>query len=162
MALTDNINFLQPTGFKLIVDRRRFSNFGFFAQSVNHPSLEVTAAMTSFRGYRSVPFAGDTREFNPLEVNVIVDEDMQSYKDIYNWMQYNLEHIESGPDDANSTYSDITLTILTSKNNINQEIKYIDCFPESIGSVQMEANTDGTTILTFPLTLRYTYFELIT
>ena len=161
MALTNNINYLQPTGFKLVVDRRRFANFAFFAQSVAHPNVSVNEAITNFRGYRGVPFAGDVWEYGTLEVNVIADEDLQSYKDLYNWMKYNMDNEEKPKENANSTYSDVTLSILTSKNNTNQEIRYVDCFPTNLGNIQMEANADATTIVTFPLTLKYTYFELV-
>ena len=42
-------NFLQPTGFKVVVNRDRFKNLEFFAQSLQHPDVSVSPAIQSFR-----------------------------------------------------------------------------------------------------------------
>ena len=36
-----NINLLQPTSFKLIIDRKNFPNLEFFCQSVAHPAIDI-------------------------------------------------------------------------------------------------------------------------
>ena len=43
MALTDNKNLLQPTGFRVIVERENYGNLEFFAQAVSHPGATVSA-----------------------------------------------------------------------------------------------------------------------
>ena len=35
--LTENFNYLQPTSFKLVIDRKNFPNLEFFCQQVTHP-----------------------------------------------------------------------------------------------------------------------------
>lgn len=161
MALTDNINYLQPSGFRVLVDRRRFSNISFFAQSVSHPTVATNETRLPFRKFNNVPMPGDTWDYGELTINVILDEDMTSYLEIYNWMKSNIEANLEGQDGDNASYSDLVLTILSSKNNINKQIKYVDCFPTDIGNIPLEANVDGTTVITFPVTLRYTYFEFL-
>lgn len=161
MALTQNLNYLQPTGFRILVDSIRFSNFVFFAQSVTHPDLTTSAAEVRYRNYSSVPQIPDTFTYGELNMNVIVDEDMNSYTEIFNWMKTNVENNVRGPEEENSSYADLLLTILSSKNNLNKKIKYVNCFPTNIGSINLESNLEGgTPTITFPVSFRYTYFTI--
>lgn len=161
MALTENINYLQPTGFRIVVDRRRFGNFTFFAQSVGLPNLTTSAAETRFRQYSSVPQVPDTFTYGELSMNIIIDEDMNSYVEIINWIKQNVTNEVNDTMDENSSYADLTVTILSSKNNLNKKMIYKDCFPVDIGSFTLETNVSGTTpVVTFPVTFRYTYFDI--
>ena len=57
------------------------------------------------------------------------------------------------------TYADITLSVLSSANNTLKQIRYIDCMPTSIGSVNFEAVSTEQNIA-YPVNFRYTYFEI--
>ena len=84
--LTDNINLFQPTGFKLIIDRKNYPNLEFFAQTVSHPGATLGAAEVPFSRIQSVPQPGDTLTFSELSVTILLDEDFNSYTEMYNWM----------------------------------------------------------------------------
>ena len=80
----ESTNFLQPTGFKIIVNRKRFKNLEFFAQSASHPDLSVSAAVLPYRGANAfVP--GDKLEYGQFTVDAILDENMNVYKEMA-WM----------------------------------------------------------------------------
>ena len=59
-----------------------------------------------------------------------------------------------------STYSDITLIILTSHNNNNVQIKYNDCLPTNIGAITMSSNTTDVIYPTFNVGFRFSSFEI--
>lgn len=40
--LTSNLNYLQPTGFRVTIDRTRYPNLEYFVQSVSHPGATMT------------------------------------------------------------------------------------------------------------------------
>jgi len=160
MALTDNRNYLQPTAFKVVIDRRRFSNLNFFAQSFQHPGITTQAAEIPYRQYSSSPSVPDTFSYGELSIQFILDEDMESYTEIHNWIKNNVENEFQNQDKDEPTYADIVITILSSKNNVNKQIKYRNAFPVSIGEVNFEANVDGTSVLVFPVSFRYTYFDI--
>ena len=105
-----NINLLQPTSFKLVVERKNFINLEFFCQSVAHPNIDVPAAVVPYSRIGSVSMA--------------------------------------------------SLLILNSNNNTSRKIRYIDCVPTGLGNMVMEATTGDTTQITFPVTFRFSYFEL--
>jgi len=165
-TLTENINLFQPTGFKLIINRKNFPNLQFFAQSVSHPAVTLNAAELPFPRVQSVPQPGDTITYTELNAMILLDEDFNSYTEMYNWMLRLVQSNHVSPYDATlgdgiaPTTHDITVTALTSHNNLNKTIKYIDAFPTSVGDVQFEATNSGVEYIVFPVSFRYTYFIL--
>ena len=47
-TLTANKNYLQPTGFRVIIDRENYPNLEFFAQSVDHTDVSMTAPNVAY------------------------------------------------------------------------------------------------------------------
>jgi len=43
MSVTQT-NFLQGSGFRIVINRERFANLEYFVQTVNHPSVDVPEA----------------------------------------------------------------------------------------------------------------------
>ena len=37
--LTTNLNYLQPTSYKITIDRENYPNLEYFAQSITHPGM---------------------------------------------------------------------------------------------------------------------------
>lgn len=163
MPLTTNKNFLQPTGFKFVIDRRNYPNLEFFAQSVTHPGATVNPLELPTTRIAGVPLAGDKITYGQLTLEVILDEDMVSYKEIQSWLEriVNDGHVDETINDKIATYSDITLIIMTSHNNKNVQIKYKDCVPVDVGSIQLASNTSDVTFLTFEVSFRFSSFEII-
>jgi len=160
----NNINLLQPTSFKLLIDRKNFPNLEFFCQSVAHPAMDARAAEIPYSRVGALPFAADKLTFTELETIIIVDENLNAYTEMYNWMQRLIQVNERSAlnrtDDLPPTVCDITLLMLSSHNNTTRKIKYIDCVPTGLGNMMMEATTGDTTQITFPATFRFSYFEL--
>jgi hypothetical protein len=159
--VTDNINFLQPTGFRILIEST-YRNFQYFAQAVSHPSITTNAAEAPFRQYTSAPMVPDTFQYGELSTQAVLDEDMNSYLEIFNWIKDNTIVGVNEDETERSTYADITLTILTSKNNLNKTIRYRNAFPTDLGNIQFESTTESSTpVITFPVNFRYTYFEIL-
>ena len=85
--LTDNFNYLQPTSFKLTVDRRNYPNLEFFLQSFIHPGMIMNSVEVPYKKLTGIPFIGDKLTFNELQANILLDEDMKSYDEMYSWMR---------------------------------------------------------------------------
>ncbi|MDC0308664.1 hypothetical protein OAL25_00220 [bacterium] len=160
----NNINLLQPNAFKLVIDRKNFKNLEFFAQTVMHPDLTVQAADTFYQRVSNIPVAGDKLTFGELTAMIILDENLNSYVEMYNWVNRLVEHKNRAPldrtEDVPPTYADISLVILSSHNNQTRKIKYIDCVPTGLGNIQFEAIAGGESVITYPVTFRFSYFEL--
>lgn len=163
-VLTNNINYLQPSGFKVIIDHKKYGNIQFFAQSVDHPSVSINAVDVPFKR-ANIHMAGDKLTFGPLTINAIIDEDINTYTEMFDWLkrlveqnnktQYNLTS------DEYTTSVDITVNILSSHNNKVKSIRYHDCVPIDIGSINFQSTTGDVQYLTFPVTFSFSYFELV-
>lgn len=162
-TLTTNLNYLQPTAFKLTIDRKNYPNLEFFAQTVAHPSVSLAASELPFRRANTYS-AGDKLTFDELSATIIVDEDMNSYIEMYTWMERLVEQNNRPATVRQDTLvpsaADITLSVLTSHNNANKKITYVDCVPTSLGSINFEATVSDVQYLTFPISFRTNYFKI--
>ena len=166
MALTENFNYLQPTSFKLVVDRKNFPNLEFFAQQITHPGLIMPAAEMPVRRMQSIPFPGESLTINELSATILLDEDLKSYNEMYEWIRRNQrtnmgnqKFLEKGSDIP--TNADITLSILSSNNNQTKQVRYIDALPVALGDINFESTASGTEFITFVASFRFSYFELV-
>lgn len=171
-SLTDNFNYLQPTSFKLVIDRRNYPNLEFFCQNVTHPGMLMSSVEIPYQKVAGVPFPGDKLTFNELSCNIILDENLLGYQEMFSWIRRLLDTdmdtnvptraqrrgnaLQNPP-----TYADISLSILSSHNNQTKRIRYIDCVPTSLGDIIFESTNDGSTFITYNATFRFNYFELV-
>lgn len=163
--LTSNINYLQPTGFKLVVDRKKFGNLEYFAQSIDHPSVALDAATISYKRV-NLHMAGDKLTFGQLTANIILNEDMSAYTEMYDWMERLVEEnnktkYDVRTDADNATSADISVVVLSSSNNKVKTIRYVDCIPTDIGNISFQATTSDIQYLTFPVTFTFSYFTIV-
>jgi len=162
--LTTNLNYLQPTGFKLVIDRTRYPNMEYFVQSVSHPGASVAPLELPVRRITSVPLAGDKITFTEVSFSIILDENMTSYTEMFEWMNriVNDGQVSSGERAGKiPTYADITLHVLSSHNNTTKKIKYTDCVPTSLGNIEFTSTQGDVTYLTFDASFRFSQFEII-
>lgn len=161
----NNINFLQPTAFKITIDRKNYPNLEFFAQTVMHPSMSLGFAEMPYPRIGTISMPGDKLTFGELSANIILDENMNSYMEMYNWMKRivetkNITSLNVYTDDI-PTQADVTVSVLTSHNNVSKRIRYIDCIPTLLGDVSFESTTGDIQYLTFPVGFKFSYFEIV-
>jgi len=115
-----------------------------------------------------LPIPGESLTFNELATNIILDENLEGYSEMYNWILRLINNnIGKGgrgsiaTDTSTPTYADITLSILSSHNNQTKQIRYLDCIPTSLGDIVFESTADGQTFITFAATFRFNYFKLV-
>ena len=164
----DNMNLFQPTGFRVIIDRRHYKSLQFFVARVNHPGIQNAAAETPIPRLGSLPLPGNTLTFGELNMDVLLDEDFSAYREMYDWMHRHVnekqiaQRIDYRSDqDPIPTYADIHITALSSHNNKNVEFRYKDCLPVSIGDISFDAQNQSVEYITFPVTFRFSYYDII-
>ena len=69
-TLTENKGFLQPTGFRIVINKGYYANLQYFAQSVMHPGATVNVVDLPVRQITSVPLAGDKITYSELELTM--------------------------------------------------------------------------------------------
>ena len=162
-TLTDNKGFLQPTGFRIVINKGYYSNLQYFALSVIHPGATVNPVELPIRKVTTVPLAGDKITYSELELTLILDEDMTGYKEMQAWLERTIDNNTRGVMETpvSSIYSDVTVVVLSSQNNETVKIKYHDCIPTALSSIDLNATTGDVTYLTFNATFRFAKFEII-
>ena len=142
-----NLNQLNVVGFE--VNIARLPNVEFFCQRVNVPGV-ILGETEEASPFMNNPLEGDTLTFESLTIGFILDEDMQNYIEIYNWLSAlgfpksydqfaSLKRAENFPSETDSLYSDINIMLLTNKNNPNYQVTFHDIFPTSLGSLNFDA-----------------------
>ena len=162
----DNINYFQPTGFHVVIDRKHYGHLQFFVAKVQHPGAQNDANTTPFKR-ASVHLPGNTMTYGDLTLDVILDEDFESYKEMYGWLLrlVNEDQIAEAMGYSNArhpipTYADIHVTALSNHNNKNITFKYIDCVPTSIGDIPFDAQNQGVDYVSYPATFKFSYFTI--
>lgn len=168
MSDTTSINksFLSNNKYELIFDR--LPNTTFFLQSINLPSITLTSVATQ-SPYVQVNTPGNILTFEQLSATYIVDEDMQSWKDIYTWItqmgnptsQDKLGNLTTNIGKSNSTVSDAVLLVKSNSNNVNLKFSFKNIFPIELGSLQF-TSTETQEFLTSSATFLYDYYTLVT
>jgi len=163
---TCDTNYLQPTGFKIVISKENYPYLTFFAQSIQHPALEIEASEIGYKRLANIPFTGSAITNGSVVMDALLDEDMNLYGEVYNWMQRMVDEkhqLNTGialGDRVDADYQDIRIEILTSSNNSNRVIKYVNAFPISLGDINLGA-TNEETYISVPITFRFDYFEFI-
>jgi len=160
-------NYFNPTNFKVTISKANYPFLAFNAQQINHPSMDVDAVPVGHR-LASIPFTGDRIEFGAMSMEVMLDENLKVYGEIYNWMERNLEtphNLNSGVlynkgDGGLADYQDIRIQMLNSNNNANREFVYRNAFPISLGDIAFNASEEAT-FITCNVSFRFDYFEFI-
>ena len=152
-ALTEsqptNLNQLNVVSFD--VSFSRLPSVQYFCQKISLPTI-VLGETNEPSPFLNLPLEGDTLTFEAMNLSFIVDEDLQNYISIYDWLtalgfprEYGqfaaLKERSTGS--ASTKYSDLTIVLHTNKSNPNYRIRFTDCFPTSLSSIQFDATPTG-------------------
>ena len=172
-----NKSILNKNNFRLLIDK--VPNVEYYVRSVNIPGLTFSETEQAAGVGLNAFFPGDKISFDTLDVNFLVDEDLENFKEIYDWMDSIVPvsdpslfgtytdtavtdtNILSSIDNDLKQYSDITLVTNTNKNVANRFFRFHDAFPISLGSIELESGADAEPA-TVSVSFRFTYYEIET
>ena len=145
-----NLNQLNVVSFD--VSFSRLPAVQYFCQRISLPTV-VLGETNEPSPFLNLPLEGDTLTFEALSLSFIVDEDLQNYISIYNrltalgfprdFKQFSILEEPAAASRTLSKYSDLTIVLHTNKSNPNYKIKFTDCFPTSLSSIQFDATPTG-------------------
>ena len=175
MTTSINKSLLSKNNFRLLIDK--VPNVEFFVKSVNIPGLTFTETVLAAGIGLDAFFPGDKIQFETLSVSFLVDEDLQNFKEIFDWMDSivpmqdptkyktltgttatTTNQYSSVGDDL-SQYSMITLVLNTNKNIPNRFFKFYDAFPTSLSGLELASGESGDSVIC-TVDFRFTYYEI--
>ena len=161
----------------------------FFCQTANIPGIGLGEAEVD-TPLKTMPFPGDKVTYQDLAISFLVDENLENYKEIHDWIiglgapqnhtQFSDLRATSsdrfpGTSSSNAItgqatadplpeggmYSDATLTVLNSKNIAVTEIRFHNIFPTSLGSLSYDVKASDVDYLAASVDFSYMYYEIV-
>lgn len=177
MATNINKSILNKNNFRLLIDK--VPTVEYYVQTVTIPGMQFTEAVQAAGVGIDVYFPGDKVSFETLSVKFLIDEDLENYKEIYNWINAIVPIADptdyknytntvtskigqvSAVDSNLNQYSDITLVINTNKNIPNRYFRFYDCFPISLGGLELQSGGENEPV-SCEVTFRFSYYNINT
>lgn len=171
-----NRNFLSPLGYKFVLNRA--PKVAFFANSALIPGIRLGVANQP-NYLREIPVPGDMMEFDDLAIRFLVDENLENYMEIQNWMRglgfpeslqeiYDLQNqnkykniYDSYARSEMNLYSDATLFILTSSENTNFKVIFKGTFPYELSDLSFDSTQDDVNYITAEVKFKYMMYNIV-
>jgi hypothetical protein len=161
----------------------------FFVQSANIPGINLGSAQQNTPLY-DMPLPGDKITFAALDMSFLVDENLNNYKEIHDWIlglgfpsnNQQFQDLQSAgsdrfPGSSRSTavtgsstpqplneggiYSDAILTVLNSKNIAKTEIRFQNIYPTSLGSLNYDVRQSDVDYLSASCSFNYMNYDIV-
>ena len=183
------LDYASPTQFKFQI--AKLPKVEYFCTSVNIPGIELSGASQA-TSLKDIPIPGNKLTYEPLQMRFLVDENLENFQEIHGWLVglgFPRDHTEFqnlinagsdrfpvsntsvstepgkvkfGTTDQGPILSDATLTVLSSKNNPQVEVRFRDLFPVSLTGLQYDQQATDVEYLTSTVTFRYTIYDFAT
>ena len=168
----ENRNFLAPTGFKFQLNRT--PKVTYFGNAINIPSIDLGVAEQPTY-LRDIPLPGDKLQFADLNLRFLVDEGLENYMEIQNWMRglgypeslkevYDFQKEKSDISQPIKSqlnlYSDGTLTVLDSNNIPKFKLIFENLFPTNLTTLEFDATQTDLEYFTAEVTFKYTIYNI--
>ena len=165
----DNRNFLSPVGFKFTLSKEPKASF--FCNSARIPEINLgTAIQPSYLKDLDVP--GDKLTYGDFSLRFLVDENMENYMSIHNWLTglgypestqdfKDLTTNDDGTRDLKEQFSDGSLHILNSNFRDVAIVKFKDLFPTYLTSLEFEASDTDVNYFTAEVSFKYTVYNIL-
>ena len=164
----ENRNFLSSVAFKF--NLAKYPKVDFFSNSAIIPQLTLATA-TQPTYLKDIDVPGEKLTFGDFTLKFLVDENMENYLAVYNWLvglgfpettkQFKDITTDSADQrDLTEAFCDGTLRILNSNYREISRVKFKDLFPVSLTSLDFDATTSDVQYFTAQATFKYTVYDL--
>jgi hypothetical protein len=179
------LDYNSPTQFRFMINQ--LPKVQFFTTAANIPDISLGEAVIP-TPYKDIPIMGDKLTFGNLDVSFIVDEYLENYISIHDWLlgigfpknrtQFSSFRSASSnnPTAAKTVstdtvgtaspdrgmYSDATLSILSNKNNPIVEVRFADIFPVALTGLSFSQDATDVTYQTAQIVFKYKLYEIVT
>ena len=178
------LDYASPTQFKFGINQ--LPKVEFFTVGANIPAINLGDAMFP-TPFKDIPVMGDKLTYDNLSITFIVDEFLEKYQSIHEWMtaigfpknrkqfrdfRANTsnapavtlgESLDIGDVKAaspvNALFSDATLTILSNKNNPILNVFFRDMYPVVLGALDYTQTATDVEYMTSTVDFAYQIYE---
>ena len=180
------LDYASPTQFRMAINQ--LPKVEFFITACNLPGINLVEAVFP-TPLKQIPIQGDELTFENLSVSFLVDENLQNYKELHDWLigigfpqsRQQFKNFRSqtanrpGATRGNSQdigdvqpatpispmFSDGTLTILSNKNNPVVEVRFEELSPVALGALAFDQEATDVQYLKATADFNYKYYEIV-
>lgn len=154
--------FLSPLEFRFVVTRIPKTNF--FVQQAVLPGLDLSV-IEQPAAFNTIRRTGNTLRYSDLSITFKVDEDMENYRELYDWMvglgfPREFPEYKDLYESQNGLYSDASLVIMSSQKNSNIVYKFNNLFPINLSPLNMDITSDDLIYIDCTVDFRYDTFTI--
>jgi hypothetical protein len=182
----DKFDYASPIQFRFKMSK--LPQVEFFVQTANIPGISL-GSTNQETPLKDIAGAGDKVNYQTLDVSFLVDENLNNYKEIHDWITglgFPQNHnqfadlqgtsadrfpgttastVATGtsikqPLNEGGIYSDATLIVLNSKNIAKTEIRFQNVYPISLGSLSYDIKASDVDYLQVQASFNYMYYEI--
>jgi hypothetical protein len=166
-----NRNFLSPLNFAFSIKKAPHVNF--FIQKVNVPGMLLggnTPEPHMATPFVNIPEPGDHITYEPLHIVFRIDEDLQNYLEIHNWIKglgfpknfREYAELAQVPQfTGKGLRSDITTIVMTNEKMPNLAVTYVDAYPFYLSQIMFDTTKEDVEYLTAEARFAYTYYDIL-
>ena len=183
----DKLDYASPTQFRFGI--HQLPKVEFFSTAATIPAIALSDVIVP-TPFKSIPMMGDQLTYDNLAISFIVDEYLENYLSIHEWMtaigfpknrtqfsefKSNTSNTPSAnavksndigdvqkPTSTNALFSDATLTILSNKNNPIVNVFFRDIYPIAMTGLSYNQAATDVEYLTAEITFAYQLYEIET
>ena len=181
------LDYASPIQFRFKMTK--LPNVEFFVQTANIPGISL-GSTTLETPLKDIAGVGDKVTYQSLDVTFLVDENLNNYKEIHDWITglgFPQDHKQfntllatgsdrfSGstastaatgtsiaqPADDGGIYSDATLTVLNSKNIAKTEIRFQNVYPTSLAALSYDIKASDVDYISVQASFSYMYYDIV-
>jgi hypothetical protein len=144
----DQLDYASPTQFRFGI--KQLPKVEFFTIKANLPGIEG-ASVDFANPFKNIPIMGDKLTYSDLTITFIVDEYLENYQSLHNWL---------GKTTADKAmYSDAFLMILSNKNNPILNVNFQNVFPTSLSGLDYTQGATDVEYMTADVTFKYQIYK---
>jgi len=182
----DKLDYASPTQFRFGI--HQLPKVEFFTIGANLPGISAGVTTVS-TPYKDIPMMGDILAYENLSITFIVDEYLENYTSLHNWMTgygfpKSREQFSTFRDETSNTpatpkaktsaetikratpdkamYADAFILMLSNKNNPIIEIAFQNVFPISLGALDFTQTATDVEYITTTAEFAYQIYEIKT
>ena len=181
----DKLDYASPTQFRFGI--HQLPKVEFFSTAATIPAIALSDVIVP-TPFKTIPMMGDQLTYDNLAISFIVDEYLENYLSIHEWMtaigfpknrtqfsqfKSNTSNTPSTasspsrdigdvqkPTSANALFSDATLTVLSNKNNPIVNVFFRDLYPIAMTGLSYNQAATDVEYLTAEITFAYQLYEI--
>lgn len=156
------LNLQKPTNHLFQITRPNLKTFTYQVQAVTLPGFSASTAAGPAPKISDFSVIGTSAIYGDLVLSILLDENMDTYFEIYQWLKELVEPEKGTPVKFNDSVAEAVLYILTNNKTLNNDfaVNFHKLWPYAISEIPFDATTSDDAPLSFTATFKYRTFDI--